>query len=299
MLITDFLFHERASLVCSFLEPESWPQLRNTSTHMSTELSEELLRSALTDMVTQTAMHLEAVRSPAEEHFQRVEHALRLMLSLSKRPGTEFVQEHLQDLAEIVLSWTGRSERKLVTAPSESMKVHRRARHLLRATDPRLWIAAAQTFPAMYRSVCRIISRWPLNYTDRDLLLEANAAVLPSLAAVSDPLSVTVGIQLAVTLSCGCEKRVALLERESLSTRVVEALAQHIDNDDVLIAAMGYLFNVAQCEEQWPTLQSLDVKSYCQKVSMKMPNHVQVQEYAHHILDVIRVLENESLPEQH
>jgi len=292
MLITDFLFHERASLVCSFLEPESWPQLRNTSTHMSTELSEGLLRSALADMVTQTAMHLEAVRTPGEEHFQRVEHALRLMLS--NRPGTEFVQESLQDLAEIVLSWTGRSERKLVTAPSESMKVHRRARHLLRGTDPSLWIAAAQTFPAMYRSVCRIISRWPLNYTDRDLLLEANAAVLPKLANVSDPLSVTVGFQLAVTLSCGCEKRVALLERELLSTRVVEALAQHIDNDDVVIAAMGYLFNVAQCEEQWPTLKSLDVRSYCQKVSMRMPNHTQVQEYAHHILDVVRVLENES-----
>jgi len=285
--ITDILFHERACLVCSFLEPEAWPHLRNTNTQVSTELSEELLCNALVDMVTQTTVHLEAVQTPGEDHFHRVEHVLRLMVS--GRPGTEFVRGHVNELANIVLSWTGRSERKMVTVPAESTQVHKRARHLLRGTDPRLWIAAAQACPEMYRSVCRIISRWPLNYKDRDLLLEANAAVLPKLAMVADPLSSTVGFQLAVTLSCGCEKRVARLEREMLSTRVVEALAQHIDNDDVVIAGMGYLFNVAQCEEHWPTLKLLDVGSHCQKVLHRMPDHVQVQEYAHHILEVLEI----------
>jgi len=290
MLITDILFHERASLVCSFLGPEAWPHVRNTTTHMSIELSEGLLHRALVDMVTQTTTHLAAVRSPGEDHFHRVQHALRVIVR-GRLCGTEFVRESLQDLAKIVVSWIGRGEPKpkMVTVPVENKHVHKRARLLLRGTDPKLWVAAAQACPEMHQSVCRIMSRWPLNYKDRDLLLDANAAVLPKLARVADPVSITAGFQLAVTLSCGCEHRVALLERESLSTRVVEALKRHIDNDDVVIAAMGYLFNVAQCEEQWPTLKLLDIGSYCMKVLHRMPDHAQIQMYAHHILDILHI----------
>lgn len=288
MLLTDVLINERAFLVCSFLEPQVWPRLRKASTCMAESLCDLILRGALMDMLTQTAKHLAAVKTPTQDSFDRVEFALQQLVA--GQLGSGFVQQVIGDLVGIVCSWFN-VQCKVKNVSSEIRKVHKQARVMLRGTDPKLWIAAAQAYPGISTSVCKIVLKWPLNYEDRDLLVDAVGAVLPACTIPADPSSAAIGCQLGVMLSCGSERRVARLEQELLSAKVVEALGQYGDNDDVVVPAMGYLFNVAQCEELWPTLVQLDVGPLCHSARERLHNHPLVQEYAQYILDILHFVE--------
>jgi hypothetical protein len=292
MFVTNILVNERAAMICSFLPPHTWPRLCGTTKRMTEALSQVVLRSALVAMLTQTSAQLQSTRTPSKDDFSRIEDALRL---ISRRlPHIELVQRELADLVNVVSSWLGGCEGRLRSVSGETTKVPKLTRSLLRGTDPRLWITAAQTFPSLYLSVCKVILRWPLNYKDRLELLDANAVILPKLAVASDPKSVAVGCQLSVMLSCGCEQRVARLEREMTSARAVEALKQHSADDDVVIAALGYLYNVAQCEEQWPTLVQLGVRPLCINAQARLHDHPMVKEYVKYLLDVLHFMEYDS-----
>jgi len=289
MLVSDVLVNERACTVCSFLEPQDWPRLRRTCTRLAGDCSDVILRGALRNMLFQITMHLSAVKTPTEDDFHRVEFALRLFLI--GQHGGGCVQKMIGDLVEVVRSWFKYSQGGLKNVNNEVQRAHKQSRIFLRATDPKLWTSAVQAYPALSLSVCKIILKWPLNYGDRDVLVGESGATLPLLAITAGPSCASIGCQLAVMLSCGSERRVSLLETELLSAQVVEALGQYRDNEDVVAPALGYLFNVAQCEESWANLVKLGVRPLCQDALQRMPDQPQVQQYAQYILDVLDFVE--------
>lgn len=290
MLLSDVLVNQPACLVCSFLDQDIWLRLRRTSSYVAGSLCDVILQGALVDMLTQTVAHVAALRMPTSDSFHRVEYALQVLLA--GKLGAAFVQQTVGELVEIVCSWFARSKMCTVTnVQSENQKVHKQARVLLRATDPKLWLAASQAYPELSLSVCKILLKWPLNYEDRDILVDSIGSVLPARTISAGPSGAAVGSQLALMLSCGSERRITLLEKELLSAEVANALALYRDNNDVVVPAMGYLFNVAQCEELWPLLVQLKLGPLCNRALQRLPGHPLVQEYAQYILDVLQFVE--------
>lgn len=290
MLLSDILVNERSCLVASFLGPLEWPALRRVSRRTTQELCPAILQLALVEMLTHTVAQLALVKIPTQSNFKKLEDSLQLLIK--RDPALDAVAPTMvAELTEIVFGWLRVSNLKVKSVVAETQKVHKPSRVWFRGMDHKLWIAAVHEYPQLYPRLCRIISTWPLNYQDRDLLLKAGAAVLPTLADSADPKNVVIGFQLGVKLSCGSEERVALLEGELLSAKAVEALKRFENDEDVIVHALAYLNNVAQCEEQWPTLAKLDVGPICSRALDLLKNHAQVQEYGHHILEVLSVIE--------
>jgi len=291
MPLSDILVNERSCLVASFLGPREWPALRRVSRRTTQELCPAILQFALVEMLSHTVAQLALVTIPTQNSFKQLEDSLQLLIKGD--PALDAVAPTMvAELTEIVCCWLGVcSPLKLKSADAEIQKVHKPSRVWFRGMDHKLWIAAVHEYPQLYPRLCRIISTWPLNYKDRDLLLKAGAAALPALADPANPKNVVIGFQLGVKLSCGSEERVALLEGESLSAKSVEALKRFENDEDVIVYALAYLNNVAQCEEQWPTLAKLDVGPICRRALDLLKNHPQLQEYGHHILDVLSVIE--------
>jgi len=302
MNVTDVLVNERALVVCSFLEPQDWPGLRRTSKSLAAACSDLILQGALRDMLSQIIVYLSAIKAPTAEDFHKVEFALRLFLA--GKLGGCWADKVVENLVEAVRSWFKFPQGTVKNVNIEVQKSHKQCRTLLRNTDPKLWTSVAQAFPALSLSVCKIMLKWPLNYEDRDFLVGEIGATLPELAIASsslddNPSVASMGCQLAVMMSCGSEWRVALLEKELLSTKVVKALKQYGDEDDVILPSLGYLFNVAQCEQSWPTLVQLDVRPLCEAALQKLPNDMQIEQYAQYILDVLDFMESTSITQQH
>jgi len=290
MHFVDVIVNEYAFLIASFLEPQAWPCLRRTTTGLSANLHDSLLQRALVSILAQTASHLWAVRSPTKDDFQRLENSLRLIV-IANRGDIRF-QEAMRSIIEAVCFWFKGALRKVKGVGSETQTVHKKKRALLHDTCPRLWMAAAQAYPELLPCVSKILMKWPLNYEDRDFLVDTVGATLPAAAIPTSDLSATVvGCELAVMLSCGSERRVAILERANLSTKVVEALKQHDEQDDVIPPAMGYLFNVAQCKESWQTLRQLELEPVCRNALQRFPEHPLVQECAPLILDILSAVD--------
>jgi hypothetical protein len=241
-------------------------------------------------MLTQTAAHLAVVKKPSEGDVQRVEDTIRRLIA-SGHLGSKFARAPVGELVELVCSWFISANRKLKSVSTELHKVYKQSRVLLRGTDPKLWIAVAQAYPELSPTVCKILIKWPLNYQDRDFLVDAAATVLPALAFPATPTNAVAGCELAVMLSCGSELRVARLEKELLSANVAEAFRLYGESDDVAIPAIGYLFNVAQCEDLWPTVVKLGVGSLCRSALQRFHDHPLVPKFAQYILDVLHYME--------
>jgi hypothetical protein len=289
-LFADVFVNEHTCRIASFLGPLEWPALRHVSRVTTQELRPKILQLALVEMLTHTIAQLSLITTPTKGDFERLQESFQVLIS-TEAALREVASSMVAAIVDIVFGWFRFGAYKLKSVGDDYQQLQKQSRLWFRGMDHKLWTAAVHKHPQHYAKLCRIIATWPVSFSDRDLLLKSGAAALPSIADSADALSVVGGLQLGVKLSCGSEKRVALVERESLSTKAAEAMRRFENNENVIVHALAYLNNVAQCQEQWPVLTTLGLEPLCWRAVDLFKNHPSVQDYGHNILEVLADLE--------
>lgn len=159
---------------------------------------------------------------------------------------------------------------------------------MLRSIDPRLWIDAVESCPQHYAKLCRILEKCVFSWQDRDRLVEAGAALLPCDASMSDPQMVCAGLRLATVLSCGSTKRVAELEKAKVGEFANEAMYLYPDDCHIAGAALSYLNNLANCDDELHGLAQLGVEPQCLVAMTQWTARNDIQAHADFILARIR-----------
>lgn len=151
--------------------------------------------------------------------------------------------------------------------------------------SPKLLFAAMRAYPKLSHYLFNMMRRWPLNDNDRDIFMdEFDGATVLMLADPDDPISIASACKFAIKLSSGSESRVTCIERAQFSAKAADALRRYPEDEDVALSALGYLSNVANCPEHWPTLQQFGLDEVCDNVLQKLQEHAT----AHRLVQNIR-----------
>ena len=284
MELQDCLDCGRARLICSFLGLPGWEQLRRATRCVSAELSDGLLRCAAGDVVAHVAETLAGVREPSREHFDGV--ATALLLVRIEAPCHEDLSREFEKIVDSVLSWCGKQGLRFMC--EEERRTYLKGQILLRDLDPTLWKDAVESCPRLYAKLCNVVAKCQTSWQDRDRLVEAGAAQLPSRAPLGDPLKVRAGLRLATLLSCGSFERVAELEKGEGGAKLAKsAMQEYPDDMQIAIAALAYLSNLSMCGEMQCRLIELKVGLECLAAMERWPGRSPIQDNGGRVLEAI------------